>query len=145
MRKFNALAIVIACLAGVGVFTCQVRPWHLYEGCGRSRDFLNELNLLSRHSHSCTSCILVHELWTIEAAQEVYRIEHGQYAASLAELNLNEVPDPEIFRFRTKGSDWYIEVEKSDRFAGNYLLTSDGRLYFSPTAPATQSDIVLRD
>jgi hypothetical protein len=80
-------------------------------------------------------------------AQEVYRIDHGEFASSLSELEpyLGEVPDANSFHLRSDGTTWSIAIARSGGFAGNHLLTSDGKLYFNPTAAATSADIVLCD
>jgi hypothetical protein len=143
MRKFNVFVVAAGCLLAAGVAVIHVRLWQKYYSCGHRRDYVNEFNLFSRHSHCCTSGAMVSQLSNLYVAQQVYRIDHGDFAASLDELELDEIPDVNTFHLRGDGETWSIAVPKGA--AGNYLLTSDGKLHFNPTTTATETDLALCD
>jgi hypothetical protein len=86
------------------------------------------------------------DLRAIEAAQEVYRVERGSCPASFEQLT-NAVHLETFgfaFRFVSDGLRWSVSVPQQGLFAGNYLLTSDHRVHFRKSGPATTNDPDLR-
>jgi hypothetical protein len=91
-------------------------------------------------THCCSSGSMVYDLRTIEGAQAVYKMDHGNYATSLNQLS-NELPAlPKFqFDFNSDATNWWLSVPQQGLFAGNYLLTP-GHLYFNKAAAASTND-----
>src|SRR6185503_1996723 len=102
--------------------------------------------------HCCGSLTVIGALRSIEGMMESYRLEYGSNAISLAQLE--EYCDVSILsgrrsqiqlQFFSEGQLWWVAVPQQGTWAGNYLLTSEGRIHFNKTGPATTNDVDLCD
>ena len=80
---------------------------------------------------------------------ESYRLEYGSNAVSFAQLTDYVGPISRNlqfqFQFFSDGQRWSVAVPQQGIWAGNYLLTSEGRIHFNETKAATNDDVDLRD
>lgn len=76
---------------------------------------------------------------------ETYRIERGSNAVSFAQLEDYVSPIYHELQFFSDGQRWSVAVPQQGIWAGNYLLTSEGRIHFNKISPATTNDVDLRD
>lgn len=120
--------------------------------CGHPEDFWSRVERLAGFrlrlgvTHCCSSGNMLSDLRMINAAQEIYRNEHGAYATSVDQLtNANLRLTNYTFRFISDGKRWSVAVPQQDLFAGDYLFTSDYKVYFSTTGAATTNDVDLFD
>jgi len=79
---------------------------------------------------------------------EGYRLERGSNAMTFPELTNGYILSPldlegYTFSFLSDGSQWSIAVPRQETLAGNYLLTSKGRIHFNAAKSATTNDVDL--
>ena len=76
----------------------------------------------------------------------MYFNEHGLYAKNLDELT-NEFAlkagTGYWINLLGDGTNWSATVNQTEVLPGNYLLASDGTIYFSQRTPVTSNDVVL--
>ncbi len=151
MKRIQAWVCVgTICICAIS-WTAWNRPSNLeLRPCGHPRDLFAGItkNLPIPHAHhGCFAMGVVTELKILEAAQAVHFDNQGAYARTLGELTnelgiklgtgytLNMVSD---------GTNWSATVDQTAGLPGNYLLSSDGTIYFSQRTPVTSNDVVLR-
>lgn len=140
------IALVVLSIGIVSILALPKPQPHL-RSCGHSENIWDRLTpLVGRWgpSHCCSSGSLVNGLKQIEAAQALYYDEHNTFATSLDQLT-NHIRLPFRFACDFTGDKqrWSVTVPQQERFAGNYLFTSRGNLYFNASKAATTNDVEL--
>jgi hypothetical protein len=117
------------------------KPEVQYYSCG----FPIKMNHLQRlgigkTSHCCLACQAVSGFKILYMLQEMHKDEKGCYATSLQDFDSDMRPNLEkhSVEFQSDGKTWWACLPKQERLSGNYLLTSEGRLYLSGQEPPQQ-------
>jgi hypothetical protein len=136
-------------LTGAGLWLGWPR---YYRPCGHKMSWL-ELHYPEKFGgqHFCMGRGVIHDLEGLHRARDAYLKHHdGEEATSILTVvmaNLYEFPfrDPECYHLECSGSgaDWVCRVARTMYLPGNYVMTADGRIFFSQDHPATAADVPL--
>jgi hypothetical protein len=90
---------------------------------------------------------MYNDIHFIDGGEEMYRLTHGIYTASLDDLT-NYTGPSLAYKIELQTSDlhWFVAVPAQNRFPGNYLFKCDPRemkIFFHTDRPATTNDLVL--
>ena len=116
-----------------------------YRSCGHKRYVFERI---SPSTHCCSDAaeVLI-ALNQIYGEQEIFRLQQGSLATSLAQLT-NFVPRRwplSVIKFQATSNDWSCFVTRAGDLPGSYLLRSNGKIYFSERSVPGTNSLLLRD
>lgn len=149
MIRRTLIALTVVGIIIAGALFLPRRKVRL-RACGHPEDSWSRISRITGvrlgATHCCSSGSMINDMRTIDAAQSIYRDEHGTYATSFDQLtNAHLHSMGYTFRFSSDGQRWSVAVPRQDVFAGDYLFTSDFKVYFSTKGAATTNDLDLFD
>jgi hypothetical protein len=146
-RRTALISIGVAVIVVV-VASAFLVPRSQLRSCGHSHSFSSYLSKLTHtrlaSTHCCNAYSMIADLRAIDGAMELYRIERGKPATAFDQLTNDYVrPLSYDFTLVSDGQRWSVAVPPQGAFPGHYLFTSEYRLHFSTTGPATTNDLDL--
>jgi hypothetical protein len=143
----TAKVLIGAAIAGVVVAGCFALPTERFHKCGHPITIGERLGQFAGYRsisrHCCGSLGVIATLRQIEGAMETYRLGHGSNAVSFVQLQEYVGPIDYKLEFFSDGQRWSVAVPEQGTWAGNYLLTSDGRIHFNKCRPPNTNDVDL--